>query len=262
MVPLTTPGVGKCWTYASGWQNYDNPTSLFETTTGDMCFHLDSPCHYTASARTTLCWGYYVYSLDVDFTNCNAAFCATAYDGPTTLLPSSAPSSDPTIKPTPTPTSQPTSQPTTAAPTFKPTTQVPTPMPTYAPTEAWKLPMWATVVVAIVLTCCCCCFCCCLIYYWTNKKLNAQMAAPATTKSLQAKYLSESAHSQQAVPVTTKSLKEANDKEQSLSEGATLGWDAAPPSDREGAPPAWDAPPPFGEQRSLSEGETEFVEVV
>jgi len=71
--------------------------------------------------------------------------------------------------------------------------------------------------------------------------------------------LSESAHSWQAVPVTTKSSKEANDKEQSLSEGATLGWNAAPPSGSEGAPPAWDAPLPSDEQQSLSEGETKSV---
>jgi len=276
MVPLATPGMAKCWTYRSGWQNYDNPTSLFETTTGDMCFHYHSPCYHTAAARTTLCWGYYVYSLDVDFEICDAAFCTTAYDGPTTF-PTSAPTSDPTIQPTPTPsvqptvhptpqptfqpTVQPTPEPTTAEPTFQPTTQAPTLAPTYAPTEAWKLPMWATVVLAIVLTCCCCCFCCCLMCLRRrNKKLNAQTAAPATTKSfLQAKKLSESAHFQQIVPVTIKSLKEANDKEQSISEGATLGWDAAPPSGSEGASPACDAPPPSDEQQSLSEGETESV---
>jgi len=188
MVPLTDPGTAKCRTWASGWQNYDNPTSLFETTTGDMCFHIYNPCYWTAAARTTLCWGYYVYSLDVHFTNCNAAFCASAYIGLTTF-PTSLPTSDPTIQPTtpsvqptvhPTPqptfqpTVQPTPQPTTAQPTFQPTTQAPTLAPTYAPTEAWKLPMWATVVLAIVLTCCCCCFCCCLMCLRRrNKKLNA-----------------------------------------------------------------------------------------
>lgn len=137
MVPRTNPGGWKCYTKNTGWQNYESPTSLYETTSGNMCFSgYDSnwnklPCKYSAAAETTLCYGYYVYRLTGGVVYCPSAFCARAYDGPT--FPTIQPTSSPTILPTIQPSNLPSVQPTTAQPTIQPSPQPTTAQPTIQP---------------------------------------------------------------------------------------------------------------------------------
>ena len=38
MVPLYPPQTRRCLTDAQGWQNYNQPTTLYQTTTGAICF--------------------------------------------------------------------------------------------------------------------------------------------------------------------------------------------------------------------------------
>jgi hypothetical protein len=120
IIPLSPPKTRRCGTTATGWQSYRQPTSLYSTTSGKICYHYNSnTCNWYSYAATTLCAGYYVYKIEWQTWGCSGRICTTS--GPWTI-------------PTEGPTSLPTAMPTTLSPTSFPTegpTSLPTAMPTY-----------------------------------------------------------------------------------------------------------------------------------
>lgn len=148
MIPTFVPEYERCYTYIPGWQDYSNPTTIYDTSSGRICYRSSGvSCSLAGSATTMLCDGFFIYKIEI-YNVCYARICTTNYDGPT-LAPSrhptpspTAPTIMPTIMPTTLPTTIPTTMPTrkpsndpTTMPTIKPTTP-PTVVPSVSPTES------------------------------------------------------------------------------------------------------------------------------
>merc|ERR1719233_1097430 len=99
MIPLVAPKRGRGGTHRTGWRNYKQPTYLYGTTSGRICYHWGSnPCQRSSPGETTLCEGYYVYNIQWP-KECDYRICTTSYAGPT-RLPTSRPTYLPTGRPT------------------------------------------------------------------------------------------------------------------------------------------------------------------
>jgi len=97
MIPISMPVSGQsCYTHATGYQTYSQPTLLYGTTYGTICYNWGSnSCWASRSGKTTLCNGYYVYQLSSTGGACQKRICTTAY-----VEPTSRPTNPPTLRPT------------------------------------------------------------------------------------------------------------------------------------------------------------------
>jgi len=85
MIPTSPPPTNqeRCGTWLGGWQQYKNPKSLYDTTSGNICYtgHGNNACgRFVRNIKTTLCEGYYVYRIQWH-SACNLRICTTSYEG-------------------------------------------------------------------------------------------------------------------------------------------------------------------------------------